>query len=142
MGGSRRGGGGTGAAAAAAAAAGGNLFWGKSADPRIITVKLSHAERPQDILHVVKKVKDNELLVLNYIHVATAFNRLGKTGKKRPLSSRRCLATDEAFQELLRLVLRFAENQTLGAQAVANITHGIASLRETGWLSGGVLRKL
>ena len=129
MDGSRRGGGGTGAGA------GGGLSWYQ--DPRFITFKLLNANRPQDILHVVKKITDDELLELNHIHVSAAINRLGKTGRTRPFSTRRRLAMQETFQELLRLARRFAEKQTLGAQAVANITHGLATLRGTGWFSGG-----
>jgi hypothetical protein len=70
---------------------------------------------------------------LNYIHVGTAFNRLGKMAKHRDVSSRHLVHYD-AFTGLLRLACGFAENGKFGSQELANTTHGIAKLHDAGRL--------
>ena len=92
---------------------------------------IQKATQPQDILILAK---DN-LAELNHIHVNAVFNRLGKMAKSRDFSPQR-LATDETFQELLRLVRDFSKSGNYEAQNVSNITHGIAKLHEAGRLDG------
>jgi hypothetical protein len=70
---------------------------------------------------------------LNYIHVSTAFNKLGKMSKSRDLSPQHLMA-DEDFQKLLGLARSLAEESKFESQAVANTTHGIAKLHEAGRL--------
>jgi len=97
--------------------------------PRLITASIASAKCAQDILSVVS----NNLHELNYIHVSTAFNRLGRMAKHRDFSPQH-LTADEAFRELLRLARGCAENEKFGSQELANTTHGIVKLHDAGRL--------
>jgi hypothetical protein len=102
---------------------------GGRGDARLITASICTAALPQDILSIVR----DHHRELNYIHVSTAFNKLGKMAKSHDLSPRH-LTADEDFQKLLGLARGLAGKGRFGSQAVANTTHGIAKLHEAGRL--------
>jgi hypothetical protein len=95
----------------------------------LITASISRAACPQDVFSVVR----DHHRELDYIHVSTAFNKLGKMAKTRDLSQRH-LTTDEDFQKLLGLARGLAGEGRFASQAVANTMHGIAKLHVAGRL--------
>jgi hypothetical protein len=110
---------------------GGSRSGGGKTNPRLVNASITSAVCPQGILAVVR---DN-LLVLDHIHVSTAFNKLGKmpSGSWRNFSPRH-LTADKGFQELLGLVRGFAEKRRFDPQHVANTIHGITKLHGAGRL--------
>ena len=76
---------------------------GGRVDARLINTSISIAACPQDIFSIVR----DHHRELNYIHVSTAFNKLGKMAKSRDLSPRDLMA-DEDFQKLLGLARSLA----------------------------------
>jgi hypothetical protein len=68
-----------------------------------INTSISGAACPQEIFSIVRDHHRES----NYIHVTTAFNKLGNMAKSRDLSPRH-LTTDEDFQKLLGLARSLA----------------------------------
>jgi hypothetical protein len=66
---------------------------------------------------------------LNYIHVGTAFNRLGKMAKRRDFLPRH-LASCTTMRS--HGSCDFTENRKFGGRELANTTHGIAKLHDVG----------